>query len=390
MKFIKHILFLIYKMLFTVMGMLIKKHNKVIIFESFLGKQFSDNPRAIYEYLLDNYPDYRMYWSVERKSVYKLKEHNIKIVKRFSFKWMYLMNRAKFWVTNSRLPLWIPKPKDTVYIQTWHGTPLKKLAVDIDEVRMPGTSTEKYKENFVMEAKKWDYLISPNEYSTEIFKKAFKFEKEIVESGYPRNDYLINENNENVIERIKIETNLPVDKKVILYAPTWRDNQFYGRGRYKFDLQMDLNLLKEKLSNEYIIVLRLHYLIAENLNLTDYEGFVYDLSFHEDIRELYLVADLLITDYSSVFFDYAILKRPMIFYVYDIEEYRDNLRGFYFNIEKHAPGPLVKNTEELIREIKKLNRGYIFDEKINAFNKNFSYLEDGQASERVIKCLMAK
>src|SRR5690606_1338388 len=184
------------------------------------------------------------------------------------------------------------------------------------EVRMPGTSTEKYKENFVMEAKKWDYLISPNEYSTEIFKKAFKFEKEIVESGYPRNDYLINENNENVIERIKIETNLPVDKKVILYAPTWRDNQFYGRGRYKFDLQMDLNLLKEKLSNEYIIVLRLHYLIAENLNLTDYEGFVYDLSFHEDIRELYLVADLLITDYSSVFFDYAILKRPMIFYVY--------------------------------------------------------------------------
>src|SRR5699024_10375081 len=151
------------------------------------------------------------------------------------------------------------------------------------------------------------------------------------------------------ISQIKKASNLPVDKKVVLYAPTWRDNQFYTKGKYKFDLQMDLGRLKKELGNDYIIVLRLHYLVAENLDLTGYENFVYDFSYHEDIRELYLIADMLITDYSSVFFDYANLRRPMLFYVYDIEDYRDNLRGFYFDFESKAPGLLVKTTEEIIR-----------------------------------------
>src|SRR5699024_10775827 len=107
--------------------------------------------------------------------------------------WMFLMNRAKYWITNSRLPLWIPKPEKTIYLQTWHGTPLKKLAVDMDEVHMPGTNTDKYKKNFVTETQKWDYLVSPNNYSTEIFRRAFQFKKNILETGYPRNDFLINE-----------------------------------------------------------------------------------------------------------------------------------------------------------------------------------------------------
>src|SRR5690625_3166812 len=148
-----------------------KKNCNIIIFESFLGKQYSDNPRAIYEYLQRNHLNKKMYWSVDGKSVHQFKELNIQYVRRFSFKWMFLMNRAKYWVTNSRLPLWIPKSKDTIYLQTWHGTPLKKLATDMDEVHMPGTNTKIYKKNFVTEAQKWDYLISPNAYSTEIFKR---------------------------------------------------------------------------------------------------------------------------------------------------------------------------------------------------------------------------
>lgn len=379
-----------YQVAFYFMGKLPQKKN-TIVFESFLGKQFSDSPRAIYEYIVDNNKDYDMYWSVDRRHMQYFDDKDVHAVRRFSIKWLFLMARAEFWVTNSRLPLWIPKPNHTTYVQTWHGTPLKRLATDMDEVHMPGTNTVKYKENFIKEASKWDYLISPNAYSTEIFKRAFQFDRKMIESGYPRNDILINANNQETINNIKKLSNLPLDKKIILYAPTWRDNQFYEKGKYKFDLEMDLEKMREELGEEYIIVLRLHYLVAENLDLTGYEGFIYDFSYHEDIRELYLISDILITDYSSVFFDYANLKRPMLFFVYDIDEYRDNLRGFYFDFERMAPGPLVKTTEKIISEIKKVDAsGFHPTETDEAFYKKFCYLEDGDASKRVVEELFNK
>ena len=375
------------KTLFLLMSQLPVKR-KVIIFESFHGKQFSDSPRAIYEYMKEHNMEYQMYWSVDRRHLHIFKGKDVTTVKRFSLQWISLMARAEFWVTNSRLPLWLPKPKHTTYVQTWHGTPLKRLGVDIEQVHMPGTNTEKYKQNFTKEASKWDYLISPNAYSTEIFKRAFQFHKTVIESGYPRNDFLIINNNPETVKKIKEKNGLPIDKKVILYAPTWRDNQFYQKGKYKFHLQMDLNRLKEELGDEYIIILRLHYLVAENLDLNGQEGFVYNFSDYEDIRELYLIADMLITDYSSVFFDYANLRRPMLFFVYDMEEYRDNLRGFYFDFEKEAPGPLVKTTEEIINEVTKITMGgYQPTDAAERFYNKFCYLEDGNASKRVVERL---
>lgn len=385
MEILKKIIFSIYKIIFKFFGIIIPKNNKLIMFESFHGKYYSDNPRAIYEYLKENYPHFKMYWSVDPRFFKTSKHYEIKIVKRFSIRWLYFMNRAKYWVSNSRLPLWIPKPNKTVYIQTWHGTPLKKLALDMEEVHMPGTTTEKYKKNFIRESSKWDYLVSPNSYSTEIFKSAFKFNKNIIETGYPRNDFLVKNNKKSEILKIKDELGLPFNKKIILYAPTWRDNQYYAKGRYKFEIPMDLEVLKENLSHEYIIILRMHYLVAENLQLSKYQGFVYDFSNHEDIRDLYLISDVLITDYSSVFFDYAILNRPIIFYVFDIEEYRDKLRGFYFNFEKEAPGPLVKTTEQLINVIKRIETDKTYNKKLEIFRNKFCYLEDGNASKRVVE-----
>lgn len=378
-------MFAIYKVIFSIVGKIIPTDSNLIIFESFLGKQYSDNPRAIYEYLKKHYPDKEMFWSIDRDNHIKLDHLDIQTIRRFSVRWMFLMNRAKFWVTNSRLPLWIPKPNGTIYVQTWHGTPLKRLATDMEEVHMPGTNTFSYKKNFVYEANKWDYLISPNTYSTTIFRRAFQFNKKIIESGYPRNDYLISCNNEQNILKIKENIKLPKNKKIILYAPTWRDNQFYSKGRYKFNLQLDLDLLRKELGNEYIILLRLHYLVAENLDLTKFENFVYDVSFYEDIRELYIISDLLITDYSSVFFDYANLRRPMIFYVYDIDEYEDLLRGFYFNFKEKAPGPLVENTKEIIQEIKLIHKfGFKPSRNFEDFYKKYCYLEDGYATQRVV------
>ncbi|MTT30616.1 CDP-glycerol glycerophosphotransferase family protein [Terrilactibacillus sp. BCM23-1] len=373
-----------YKQIFKALGKLPARKG-LVVFESFLGKQYSCNPRAIYEYLKENYPQYKLVWSVDKRYIKNFEGKDVKYVKRFSIRWLFLMSRAQYWVTNSRFPLWIPKPKHTTYLQTWHGTPLKRLAADMDEVHMPGTNTIKYKANFCKEASRWDYLISPNAYSTEIFARAFQFDKVMIESGYPRNDILYTDNNFTEIFKLKQKYGLPQDKKIILYAPTWRDDQFYSKGKYKFDLDLDLSLMREEFGDEYIVILRMHYLVAENLDLSPYEGFAYDYSQHEDIRELYLISDILMTDYSSVFFDYANLRRPMIFFVYDIENYRDKLRGFYFDFEKTAPGPLVKTTAEVINSIREFeDNDFAVPDNFNAFYDKFCYLENGSASKQVV------
>ncbi|MDZ5472340.1 CDP-glycerol glycerophosphotransferase family protein [Bacillus sp. 31A1R] len=375
----------LYKHAFFCVGKL-PSRKTIVVFESFLGKQFSDNPRAIFEYLRENSYPYKLYWSIDKRYVNNFKDKNLNCIPRFSLKWLFIMPRARYWVTNSRMPLWIPKPKKTVYFQTWHGTPLKRLAADMEEVYIPGTTAENYKKNFIKEAKNWDYLISPNAYSTEIFRRAFQFEKDVLETGYPRNDFIYNYNKKETIDRLLEQYRIPSNKKVILYAPTWRDNQFYAKGKYRFDIQLDLDLLKEKLGEDYVILFRLHYLVSENLDLTPYEGFAYDFSNYEDIRELYLLSDILITDYSSVFFDYGNLKRPMIFYVYDIDHYRDNLRGFYFDFEQEAPGPLVRSTEEIIQAIKRFEEdGFMVSKQFDSFYNKFCYLEDGSSTQRVVE-----
>ena len=375
----------VYSIAFRTIGLL-PRNEKLIIFESYSGKQFSCNPRAIFEYLEENKDkyDYRLIWSIDKRNKDLFDNLDVKYLKRFSLKWLWYMATAKYWITNSRLPLWIPKPRKTTYVQTWHGTPLKKLANDMDEVHMPGTTTEQYKKNFLKEASKWDYLISPNAYSTEIFRSAFQFKRTFIESGYPRNDFLHKENKYEEMLKIKDRLGIDRDKKIILYAPTWRDNSFYAKGKYKFNMVLDLESLKDQLSDEYILILRMHYLVSENINLTAYKGFAYDFSNHNDIRELYLISDILITDYSSVFFDFAGLNRPILFYVPDIEFYRDKLRGFYYDFEKCAPGPLLKTTEKVIEAIHK-TKHYKQDENLTSFYDQFCYLEKGDSSKKVVE-----
>jgi CDP-glycerol glycerophosphotransferase len=375
----------IYKWIFILIGFL-PVRKKLVIFESFLGKQFSCNPRAIYEYLKHHDYDMEMIWSVDKKHSRIFQQLNIPYVNRFSLKWLWLLPRAEYWITNSRMPIWLKKPNHTTYVQTWHGTPLKKLAADIKEVHMPGTTTIDYKEEFYQESRSWDFLISPNAYSTSIFKRAFQYEKTILETGYPRNDRLITHNNDETITRIKETLGIPKDKKVILYAPTWRDDQFFDRGKYKFTLHLDIDQLKNTLGEEYVILLRVHYLIANRINIQPYQDFVFDCSDYDDNRDLYLISDILVTDYSSVFFDYLCLKRPILFYTYDLDLYRDKVRGFYFDLEKDHPGPLVKTTEELIREVKRLERGgFEPTDAFTRFHENFCRLEQGVSAEQVVK-----
>lgn len=372
---------------YRVLTRILPVNRKIILFESNLGRNYSGNPRAIYEELLRLKLDrkYRCYFILE--DIKTKIPGSVRKVKKNRIRYFLLFAISGIWISDSRFPRYIIKRKSTTYIQTWHGTPLKKLAMDMETVFMAGeTGIEDYKKNFCNNSKTWDYLISQNNFSSNIFRRAFAYQKEILEIGYPRNDVLFSKNNDKDILTLKKKLGLPLDKKVILYAPTWRDNEFYGNGRYKFNPKIDYSLLQEEFGKDCVMIVKYHYLIMDKVDWSPYKGFIYSCDMSYDIATLYLVSDMLITDYSSAMFDYSILKRPMLFYCYDLEEYKNNLRGFYFDFLAEAPGPVVKNTRELVDAIRHYD-GSVYEDKYHRFVDKYNYKDDGTASLKVVKLI---
>ena len=354
-------------------------NEKQVMFCSFLGKFYSDSPKYLYEYLYNKYGDELDYvWVINDKSV-KI-PGNPKKVKRFSLAYYKELAKSKYWVINGRQASRLHKRGPQKIVSTWHGTPLKKLGLDIGNVH---TRDPNIKKSYIKVAKEWDYLISPNRYTTEILRSSFAYDGEILETGYPRNDILYNATPEQV-QKIKDDLNLPSDKKIVLYAPTWRDDEYFDAGKMHFTLKLELDKLQKAIGDEYIVLVRTHYFVADKLDLSPYEGFAYDVCRYDDIAELYLISDILITDYSSVFFDYANLKRPILYFTYDLEKYENVLRGFYIDIHSEVPGPLLKTTDEVIDAI--LNIDDLKEEyadKYDEFYERFCSFEDGNASKRI-------
>ena len=296
------------------------------------------------------------------------------------------MTRSKYWVNNMRQPTWLPRKEGQIMLETWHGTPLKRLVFDMDDVH---AANPHYKNIVYKQSRGWDYLLSDNPFSTEKFQSCFRFDKEkILEAGYPANDPLYAEDLEERSKAIKEKLGIPLDKKVLLYAPTWRDDNYYDAGEYKFELALDLDRLKKEFSDEYVVLLRMHYWIVDQLDLSKYPGFVYNGSDYDDITELYMISDICMTDYSSVFFDYANLKRPILYYMYDLEKYRDVLRGFYLDVEKELPGPILQTNDEVVEAIKNIDKvTEEYKDKYAEFYDRFCCIDDGHAAERVVKAV---
>lgn len=356
-----------------------------ILIESFFGKSYSDSPKYLYEYLQKTRGDrYRYIWVLNGKSKALDASGKHKTVKRNSLRYVYYASRCGYRIFNVRQPAWNRKRSGVVFLETWHGTPLKKLVFDLDDIQ---AASQDHKMVFYDQSRQWDYMVSANPFSTDVFERAFILDREkILEYGYPRNDILYADNKDEIAAEVKKELGIPEDKRVILYAPTWRDNQFYGKGRYKFELAMDLDLMRRELSNDSVILLRTHYHIADILDLSEYEGFVYNGSQYEDVSRLYLASDICITDYSSVFFDYANLKRPMLFFVYDLDSYADEIRGIYFDMEKELPGPLLHTNEELVHALKNMDEiNQKYKARYEQFYDRFCCVDDGHASERIIE-----
>ncbi|ALG26289.1 CDP-glycerol glycerophosphotransferase [Lactiplantibacillus plantarum] len=388
---LKDIISQVYRRLFNVIATVCPVRKHVVLFEAFNGKLPMDNPLYVYEALQIAHPDWKLVWGVKRQLVAEAQEKypKLKIIPRFSAKWLLVAPVAEFWVLNARMPYWLKKNSRTTYIQTWHGTPLKRLGIDIPNVSMPGTDTNQYRQNFTTESKRWDFLIAPNQFSKEVFRKAFDFKNQFLDYGYPRNDRLVHQRkNRDVIAAIKKRIVGNKTGKVILYAPTWRDDFFIRKGMYKMNLPFSLVAVVKSLSKEDVLIIRPHYLVAESINIQGFEDNV-KLCVDEDINDLYLISDLLITDYSSVMFDYAILNRPMLFYPYDLAHYQGDVRGFYFDYNK-VPGPIVTNEQDFLAKLDQFltNGGYPNEiAKMMAFRTQFTEWEQGTASQRVVKLI---
>ena len=386
-KIVAKIIHLIYHALYRFVPI----DDKLVIFVSFHGRGYSDNPRAIYEQMKQDpqFQGYRFIWFIKHHKQKNIAVEGAKVVEYFSIPYFYYLSKAKFWVINCKMPMYICKKPQQVYLQTWHGTPLKKLAHDIDVSEdttfyRSAVTFEQMTHSYDVDVERYNYMISPNKFCTKVFQTSFGINRErLIETGYPRTDFLSNYTQADV-ERIKAKYNLPKDKKIILYAPTWRDNSYVAAG-YTFELQADFHAWKEKLPSDTIVLFKPHYLIINKYEKDQsLAGFLYSIPAEAEISELYIISDALITDYSSVFFDYAILKRPIYFYMYDLEEYASDLRGFYLDIHTDLPGKIYRTEAELLEHVSKEDFDY---SHLIEFNKTFNNCEDGNASKRVVDIL---
>lgn len=352
-----------------------------IFFEAWKGRQYSDNPRAVFEELQRRGDPRTCVWAVQDHSV-EVPDGVERVITQ-SRDYYRRLGTARWVVSNDSMPTHYVKREGSTYAQTWHGTPLKRIGFDIESIQM---SNKNYLTQFARDVAKWDVLVSPNEFSTPILSKAFQYPGEVLEIGYPRNDIFYRpELAQQQTDATRRRLDLPEGKRVILYAPTWRDNDYDASGRYQFTMKLDLEGLYRAYGHDSVLLIRGHQLVSSEIDAAMFGGFVRNVSSYPDIRDLYLVSDVLITDYSSVMFDFVNTGRPILFFTWDLADYRDNLRGFYFDFEQDAPGPLLTESATVIDALGRLDEVTTeYAARYQSFRERFTGLEDGGASARFI------
>jgi len=352
-----------------------------IFFVSWKGKQCGDNPLGIAEELRRRGDDREHLWAVTDWSV-PVPEGGTGVL-RGTQEYYEALARSKYLISNDDMQAPFRKRDGQVYLQTWHGTPLKRIGFDISNPQF--ISGAAYFEHLARDVAQWDLLLSQNPFSTPIMRRAFRYEGEICEYGYPRNDLLRRADAAEVAARVRDRLGLPDGKRVVLYAPTWRDNQVYANGRrYRFDMRLDLERAWRELGQDHVFLIRGHHHMADDVPAGMRGGFAINVTAYPDIAELFLVSDVLVTDYSSAMFDYAVTGRPILFFTYDLAEYRDSLRGFYFDFEAEAPGPLLASSAEVIEAVRDVDSvAASYRDAYQGFAARFCSQDDGKAAARI-------
>jgi CDP-glycerol glycerophosphotransferase len=347
-----------------------------VFFESFYGQSASCNPLGIDRALAQLRPEVRRYWSVVDGSV-AVPDGAVRIIEG-SRAWWHARAASRALVVNDWLRKRYRRRGHQKVLQTWHGTMLKKLALD------RGGRGLRTRVAVLRERDRWDALLAQNPYSAEIFRSAYAMRRPIWQEGYPRNDVLHSPARPERTAAVRVAIGIPEGARVVLYAPTWRDD------RTEMVDFVDLAAFARDLDAGHVVLARGHSRTLAHGHDLEGAGLI-DVTSYPDMADLLVVADVLVTDYSSVMFDFAGTGRPIVFFTPDLAHYSADLRGFYFDLLAEAPGPVVSTREELLDAIlAAADAQPEYAARAAAWRERFTPRDDGAAGRRVVERMLAE
>jgi CDP-glycerol glycerophosphotransferase len=350
-----------------------------LLLRSYFGELATDNGLSIQRELQRRGSDLPVYWSVHDHSVV-VPEGGIPVVVN-SPEWYTLLNSVRYYVDNMYQPEFHQKPEGQVLVQTFHGYPFKQMGhphwrnVQFSQARIDAYDAR---------ARQWDYLLSPARYATPLLMRDFAYDGPVLEIGYPRNDILLSPEADTVRARTRAALGIADSQTAVLYAPTFRDYLAVNDNRAHFPDFLDFERAQRALGDDYVLLIRGHAFNARSAARVGRIPGCIDVTDYPEISDLYLAADVGVVDYSSLRFDFGVTGKPMIFQVPDLQRYKDT-RGWLFDFEPTAPGPLVSTTDEVVACLKDLDR--VRSEHAaayEAFRRDFLDLEDGRAGARFV------
>jgi len=347
-----------------------------VFLESWYGKSFSDNPAALVRALrLAEIPG--PYYATVADGSVEVPEATVPVIAGSREYWKAL-GGSRFVVFNTWLPSEFTKANGQFIVQTWHGTPLKTLGVHTPD----RVGREKSAQRLEAGAKEWDLLVTQNPFASDVLRRAYLYSGRIVESGYPRNDLLAAPEKNERRNAVRDWLGIPHDARVVLYAPTWREEAKGSIG------PLDVASLRSKLPEDVVILARGHSVALRRGADINGSG-VIDVTSYPEPADLMLASDCLLTDYSSIMFDYPVLGRPIVYYAPDFEKYTMNGRGTYFDLRDSAPGPIAVDEASLVGALDEaLQRSWVPDEKYRLWKATYCPHDDGRASERVVRAMI--
>jgi CDP-glycerol glycerophosphotransferase len=368
-----------WKIIYATLRALPLRDDKVLV-ESFMGKRYSDSPRAISDALKIEHPSLRQTWSFEKNS--KWLNRVEQTVTRGSLGYLHSLATSKYLIDNQTWPAYFVKRRRQIYVQTWHGIPLKLMGYDEPDFR---DSPKAKRDELARRVANWDYLSCPSDYFVDSFVKSYQFDGIRLPFGTPRNDDLFSPSLSRSAARAKL--GIRTDRKVVLYAPTFRAASRSSRATTP--IRLDLPEWVESMGDEVQLLVRPHYLNRINIP-SRFAGHVVDVSDVDNINELFHAIDLLITDYSSVMFDFAVTNKPIVLYGYDIDEYMNHERGTYFDLRDSSPGIIVHTQDELQTAVGERLVEDIDESMRLAFRNSFANGETGHATRDTIEMVWGK
>ncbi len=333
--------------------------DKLILFVSYGGKKYDDTPKDIFEAMVKDprFAGYKLVWAFNDPAKYNVK--NCVKIKIDTFHYFKIALKARVWITNVSVTRGLTiRGKHTFSLNSWHGTAIKKIGVDaINE------STFRTKDN----GRLADVMLAQSRYDVDVYSRAFGVPKEnVIVTGFPRNDTLVSGNSPENIVRLKKEMGFPLNKKIILYAPTFREYDRETGYNVILNPPLDLKRWEKEFGSNSILVIRAHIAVAKLMGVEENE-FIRNFSSYPELNDLLLVTDVLISDYSGILFDYSILERPIICYAYDYDKY-NRIRGSYIDIRKELVS--VSNEDELVDSIKNMDVSSM-NETVRKFKNKF-------------------